>query len=210
MTAEGDHPNDHDHSPIDEASAPAAIRGRVLGDMLIEAGIFSRDDLYRMVDLLASRSPRQGAHVVARAWVDEDFRARLLSDANGAVAECGIDLGATRLHVVANEPSIHNLIVCTLCSCYPKALLGLPPAWYKSRNYRSRAVYEPRRVLREFGVDLGDNVAVRVHDSTADLRYLVLPMRPAGTEKFEATALADLVTRDCMIGTAIPDPARAL
>lgn len=206
MAADGHHHHDHDHSPIDETATPAAIRAGVLRDLLVEAGVFGLDDLHRMVDLVASRSSRQGARVVARAWVDEAFRARLMADANGAVAECGIDLAGTRLHVVANEPAVHNIVVCTLCSCYPKTLLGLPPAWYKSRNYRSRAVYEPRAVLREFGVELEDGITVRVHDSTADLRYMVLPMRPAGTEGLDEPALADLVTRDCMIGTALPGP----
>jgi nitrile hydratase len=202
MTADGHH--HHDHHPIEDGATPAAVRAGVLRDLLIEAGVFRPEDLHRTVDLVASRTPRQGAGVVARAWVDAAFRARLMADANAAVAECGIDLGGAHLHVVANEPTVHNLVVCTLCSCYPKTLLGLPPAWYKSRNYRSRAVYEPRAVLREFGVDLDEDVTVRVHDSTADLRYLVLPMRPAGTEGLDEAELAALVTRDSMIGTALP------
>ena len=148
--------------------------------------------------------------VVARAWIDPAFKARLLADATAAVAGLGIDLGTlSTLVAVENTDRVHNVIVCTLCSCYPRGLLGLPPDWYKSREYRSRAVREPRAVLREFGTELPDTVSVRVHDSTADMRYLVLPMRPAGTESWSADALQQIVTRDAMIGVAVPSAGAA-
>jgi nitrile hydratase len=151
-----------------------------------------------------SRTPARGAQVVAHAWTDPAFKARLLSDGNAALEEIGLDRGPYKLVVVENTPTVHNVIVCTLCSCYPRWLLGLPPDWYKSRNYRSRAVREPRAVLREFGLELADEITVRVHDSTADMRYLVLPMRPAGTDGWSEEQLAAVVTRDTMIGVAVP------
>jgi nitrile hydratase subunit alpha len=141
---------------------------------------------------------------VARAWMDEAFRKKLLEDGTAACESIGLDVPALRLVVVENTPAVHNMIVCTLCSCYPRMLLGIPPDWYKSRNYRSRAVSEPRAVLAEFGLELPANVAVRVHDSTADMRYMVLPMRPSGTEGWGEEKLASIVTRDCMIGVAVP------
>ena len=151
-----------------------------------------------------ARSPANGAAVVARAWTDPAFKARLLADASAASREMGFDIGPLNLIAVENTADTHNLIVCTLCSCYPRNLLGLPPDWYKTRAYRSRAVREPRAVLREFGLDLPDHVTVRVHDSTADMRYIVLPARPEGTEGMDEAALARLVTRDSMIGTGLP------
>jgi len=147
---------------------------------------------------------------VARAWVDSTFKERLLADAPAAARELGIEVGATQLTVVENTPECHNLIVCTLCSCYPRMLLGLPPDWYKSRPYRSRAVREPRSVLAEFGLAIAERVQVRVHDSTADMRYIVLPMQPAGTEGWSEERLAQIVTRDCMIGVAVPRVADAV
>ena len=151
-----------------------------------------------------ARVPERGSAVIARAWVDPTFKAALLADAGAACASLGVDLGESELKLVAveNTPAVHNVIVCTLCSCYPRGLLGLPPAWYKSFAYRSRVVSEPRAVLAEFGLVLPDDVSVRVHDSTADLRYLVIPMRPDGTERMNEAELAALVTRDCMIGVA--------
>jgi Nitrile hydratase, alpha chain len=146
----------------------------------------------------------RGAKVVSAAWSNPDFRAQLLSDGNAAVESLGLDRGPYKLVVVENTPLVHNVIVCTLCSCYPRWLLGLPPDWYKSRNYRSRMVREPRAVLREFGLELPDEVTVRVHDSTADMRYLVLPMRPAGTAGWGEEQLATLVSRDTMVGVAVP------
>ena len=147
----------------------------------------------------------RGARVVARAWLDADFKRLLLDNGARACEALGIDMPATRLVVVENTPRVHNMIVCTLCSCYPRMLLGIPPDWYKSRNYRSRAVREPRAVLAEFGLRIADDVTIRVHDSTADMRYMVLPMRPAGTEGWDEARLAAIVSRDCMIGVAIPE-----
>src|SRR4051812_13598116 len=151
---------------------------------------------------MEQRNPGQGARMVARAWVDPAYRRRLLADANQAAAELGFEAGVFRILVMENTPSVHNLIVCTLCSCYPRMLLGLPPAWYKSLSYRSRAVREPRAVLAGFGTGLPGGVAGRVHDSTADMRYMVMPMRPPGTDGWSEDALAGLVTRDSLIGVA--------
>jgi nitrile hydratase len=173
-------------------------------ELLIEKGVVSAEEVARQIDAMDARSPANGAAVVARAWTDPDFKARLLADASAASREMGFDIGPLHLIAVENTPEVHNVIVCTLCSCYPRNLLGLPPDWYKSRAYRSRVVKEPRRVLKEFGVELPDDVTVRVHDSTADMRYIVLPARPAGTEGMDADALAALVTRDSMIGTGLP------
>ena len=169
-------------------------------ELLIEKGIVSADEVRRAIEAMDARTPALGARVVARAWVDPAYKARLLADGSAAVKELGIDVATTRLIVVENKPKLHNLVVCTLCSCYPRMVLGLPPDWYKSRAYRSRAVREPRAVLREFGTVLPDDVELRVHDSTADMRYLVLPMRPERTEDFDEAKLAALVTRDSMIG----------
>lgn len=197
----------HPHQP-DLEDAPLThyqILGLAVAELLIDKGVFSGDDLRRAVETIDSQSPADGARVVARAWVDPSFRTRLLADTNAAAAELGVDAGPIPIHTVENTPDVHNVIVCTLCSCYPKFLLGLPPDWYKSRAYRSRMVHEPRAVLAEFGTVLPDDIEVRVHDSTAELRYLVLPARPLGTEGMDEDALADLVTRDCMIGVALPD-----
>jgi len=175
-------------------------------ELLVEKGILTADQIRRQVEDMDNRTPLRGAKVVARAWTDPAYKARLLAEGNPALEEIGLDRGPYRLVVVENTPAVHNVIVCTLCSCYPRWLLGLPPDWYKSRNYRSRVVREPRSVLREFGLDLRDDVTVRVHDSTADMRYLVLPARPAGTEGWSEEQLAALVTRDTMIGVAVPRP----
>jgi nitrile hydratase len=169
-------------------------------ELLIEKGVISAEDVRRAIEAMDARSPAQGARIVARAWSDPAYKARLLADPNSAIKELGIEPGVYKLVVLENTPSVHNLVVCTLCSCYPRGVLGLPPDWYKSRAYRSRAVREPRVVLREFGTEIADHVEVRVHDSTADMRYLVLPERPAGTEGLSESALAALVTRDSMIG----------
>jgi nitrile hydratase len=173
-------------------------------ELLIEKGVFSGSDLRRMLEAIDSWTPALGARLVARAWVDPAYKARLLSDAPAAARELGVEPGPAHLVVLENTPERHNLVVCTLCSCYPKRVLGLPPDWYKSRAYRSRAVREPRAVLAEFGTELPGGVAVHVHDSTADLRYLVLPMRPAGTEAMSEEELASLATRDAMIGVSVP------
>ena len=173
-------------------------------ELLVEKGLLTPEEIARQIDAMDARSPARGAAVVARAWTDPGFKARLLKDAPAACREAGVDIGPLNLMVVENTPHEHNLVVCTLCSCYPRDLLGLPPDWYKTRAYRSRAVIEPRAVLREFGVDLPENVQLRVHDSTADMRYIVLPARPEGTDGMTADALAALVTRDAMIGTGLP------
>ena len=172
-------------------------------ELLIEKGVLSAEDIRNAVEEMDSRGPQLGAQVVARAWVDPPFKQSLLQDAPAAVKALSIDIGPLQLLVVENTTEVHNLIVCTLCSCYPRTLLGLPPDWYKSREYRSRAVREPRAVLREFGTDIPDEVEVRVHDSTADLRYLVLPQRPAGTGHLSEDELAALVKRDSMIGVTV-------
>ena len=172
-------------------------------ELLVEKGITTPSEIAEQIDAMDRRSPADGAAVVARAWVDADFKARLLVDGSAACREMGYDPGVMHLLVVENNDDVHNLIVCTLCSCYPRNLLGLPPDWYKTRAYRSRAVKEPRAVLAEFGLDLPENVTVRVHDSTADMRYIVLPQRPSGTEGMNEAELATLVTRDSMIGTAV-------
>ena len=172
-------------------------------ELLIEKGVLSAEDIRNAVEEMDSRGPELGAQVVARAWVDPQFKQSLLQDATAAVKALGIDIGPLQLLVVENTTEVHNLIVCTLCSCYPRTLLGLPPDWYKSREYRSRTVREPRAVLREFGTEIPDEVEVRVHDSTADLRYLVLPQRPAGTGHLSEDELGALVKRDSMIGVTV-------
>jgi nitrile hydratase len=166
-------------------------------------GIFSGSDLRAMLEAIDSWTPALGARLVARAWVDPAFKARLLTDAPAAARELGIEPGPAQLVVLENTPDRHNLVVCTLCSCYPKRVLGIPPDWYKSRAYRSRAVREPRSVLAEFGTVLPEGVSIHVHDSTADLRYLVLPLRPTRTEGMAEEELAELATRDSMIGVAL-------
>jgi nitrile hydratase subunit alpha len=203
------HPHDHPHphATLPEGEDPLGYYQAMeiaVRELLIAKGIFSADELRRAVEAMDARTPAQGARVVARAWCDPAFKARLLADGTQAVEELGIAMGATRLVAVENRPGIHNLIVCTLCSCYARMLLGLPPDWYKSRAYRSRAVREPRAVLAEFGTALAEDVVVRVHDSTADMRYLVLPERPAGTESWSEERLAALVGRDAMIGVTRP------
>jgi nitrile hydratase len=201
--AHDDHDHDHPGQPDDDdTSSYYRVLEIAVRELLIEKGIVSADDIRRAIEAMDARTPAQGARVVARAWIDPAFKARLLADGAAAIRELGIDAGATHLVVLENKPGLHNLIVCTLCSCYPRMVLGPPPAWYKSRNYRSRAVHEPRAVLREFGTEMPDDVELRVHDSTADMRYLILPERPAGTDGWSEERLASLVTRDSMIGVA--------
>ena len=173
-------------------------------EILVEKGITTPAEIQAQIEAMDRRSPADGAKVVAKAWTDPEFKARLLANGSAACEELGFPVDVMKLVVVENTPSVHNVIVCTLCSCYPRNLIGLPPVWYKTRSYRSRTVKEPRKVLSEFGLDLPDNVQVRVHDSTADMRYLVLPARPEGTEGWSEDQLAAIVTRDCMIGTAVP------
>jgi nitrile hydratase len=200
----GSHSHPHQPDVEDLSRSDAQRLETAVRELLIEKGVFDGADLRRMLERIDSWTPALGARLVARAWVDPAFKARVLADASAAARELGLDPGSAQLVVMENTPERHNLVVCTLCSCYPKRLLGIPPDWYKSRAYRSRAVREPRAVLAEFGTVLPEGVAVHVHDSTADLRYLILPMRPAGTEGLSEEALAALVTRDDMIGVSIP------
>jgi nitrile hydratase len=176
-----------------------------LRELLVEKGIVTDAQVDAEVEDMRRRGPERGARVVAKAWTDPDYKKRLLSNGTAACEELGLDIPALKLVVVENTAEVHNAIVCTLCSCYPRMLLGIPPDWYKSRNYRSRMVREPRTVLAEFGLNIGKEIQIRVHDSTADMRYLVLPMRPRGTEGWSEGRLAGLVTRDSMIGVALPD-----
>jgi nitrile hydratase len=198
--------SDHVHRDHNEPESGPALRVKAIESLLVEKGLVDPAALDAIVDHYENKvGPRIGARVVARAWIDPRFRRRLLADAVAAIAELGIPSGPEGEHlmVVENTPEVHNLIVCTLCSCYPWPVLGLPPTWYKSFAYRARAVSDPRGVLREFGVELDPRVEIRVWDSSAELRYMVLPIRPAGTEKLSESELAELVTRDAMIGTAI-------
>ena len=201
-----DHDHDHDHGHHPEPPSDVEARALALESLLREKGLISGEEIDRIVSAYEHDiGPMIGARVVARAWTDADYRQRLLADPAAAVAELHPGgPSATNLAVIANTPEVHNLVVCTLCSCYPWAVLGLPPSWYKSAPYRSRAVSEPREVLREFGLELPTSVRVNVWDSSSDLRYMVLPERPAGTEGWSEEELVALVTRDCMIGVARP------
>ncbi|MEO1293080.1 MAG: nitrile hydratase subunit alpha [Pseudomonadota bacterium] len=215
-----DHDHDHSHGGMSPSGHPyrtdqdhplthwqtmeIAVR-----ELLVEKGIATADEISAQIAKMDARSPALGAKVVAKAWSDPSFKERLLADGSAACRELEIPVDALKLIVVENTEEVHNLVVCTLCSCYPRNLLGLPPDWYKQRAYRSRAVREPRRVLAEFGVALTEGTAVRVHDSTADMRYLVLPRQPEGTRGWSEADLAATVSRDAMIGVAlarIPDP----
>jgi thiocyanate hydrolase subunit gamma len=200
------HGHNHPHDPIEVADGAGhyELMVHAIKELLIEKGVISPDDLRRTLEFMDTRTPALGAKVVARAWSDPAFKRRLLKNGTKAVAELGIPMGDAELIVVENTKDVHNVVVCTLCSCYPRTVLGLPPDWYKSRNYRSRVVAEPRAVLREFGTSVPDEVTLRVHDSNADMRYLVLPMRPPGTKGWSEEQLAAIVTRDCMVGVAMP------
>jgi len=211
MTAHEDHDHDHDHgtehehphAPIETTEMPGYydIMEQAFQELMIEKGLIGADEIRHQIEVLDSRNPALGAKVVARAWTDPDFKTRLLENGRTACEELGITFyDLTELIVLENTPRVHNLIVCTLCSCYPRPVLGLPPDWYKAKPYRARAVHEPRKVLAEFGTIIPDDVEVRVSDSTAIQRYLVLPMRPSGTEEYSEEQLAALVTRDAMIG----------
>jgi nitrile hydratase len=200
---EHDHAHDHDDL-IGQVPSDPALRIKALESVLVEKGLVDPTTIDAWIEAFETRvGPHHGARVVARAWVDPTFRERLLADGTRVIAEMDL-LGMQGQHVavVENTPTVHNLVVCTLCSCYPWPLLGLPPRWYKSAPYRSRAVSDPRGVLREFGVELGPEVEVRVWDSTSEVRYLVLPERPPGTERMGEDELAGLVTRDAMVGVA--------
>lgn len=203
------HSHDDEHQLV---PADIALRVKALESLLIEKGMVQAAALDEIVQTYETRvGPRNGARVVAKAWTEPEYKRRLLTDSTAAIAELGYTGGqGEHMVVVENTPKVHNLVVCTLCSCYPWPTLGLPPAWYKSSGYRSRAVIDPRGVLREFGVQISEDVEVRVWDSTAELRYLVLPERPAGTEGMSADDLAALVTRDSMIGVGlVPSPGAA-
>lgn len=180
-----------------------------LRELLVEKGVITGEQVDAEVEEMRDRTPERGARVVARAWVDPVFRKKLLLDGTKACVELGLEIPGLKLVVVENTPQVHNAIVCTLCSCYPRVLLGIPPDWYKSRNYRSRMVREPRAVLEEFGLKIPEEVTIRVHDSTADMRYMVLPMRPDGTDGWTEERLATLVNRDSMIGVALPKESAA-
>lgn len=204
---EGLSPSGHPYRPDQDTPLTRFQKMEIaVRELLVEKGVTTDAEIAAQVARMDERSPARGAAVIARAWTDPAFKARLLADGSAACAEMGAPVDALKLIVVENTPEVHNVIVCTLCSCYPRNLLGLPPDWYKQRAYRSRTVIEPRKVLSEFGLDLQEDVTVQVHDSTADMRYLVLPMRPEGTEGLDEAALAALVSRDSMIGVATPLP----
>ena len=194
--------NGHNHG--DKADY-YALRAEAIQALLIEKGVCTLDDVLTMADKIDSRSPEDGAKVLAHAWVDPEYKKRLLADAEAALLELGYDLPETapRLTVLENTDEVHNMAVCTLCSCYPRAIIGRPPAWYKGLAYRSRVVVDPRGVLQEFGTELDESVQVRVFDSSADFRYLILPKRPAGTEGMSEGDLAKLITQESMIGVAL-------
>jgi nitrile hydratase alpha subunit len=199
------HQSDHDHDDLSQSAGEAPgyyeIMETAVRELLVERGMIDPGEIRRQIEVLDSRTPALGAKVVARAWVDPAFRARLLANGRAACEELGISFyDDTQLIVLENTQTVHNLIVCTLCSCYPRPVLGLPPDWYKLKPYRARAVKEPRAVLAEFGTVIPDDIEIRVSDSTALVRYLVLPKRPEGTEEFDEAQLAALVTRDAMIG----------
>ena len=203
------HDHDHKHVPhspprpdLDDSITYWRAMEIAVRELLIQKGHITAEEVRKQVEDMDNRSPALGARVVARAWTDAAFKQRLLTEGNDAVESLGIDRGLYKLVVVENTDAVHNVVVCTLCSCYPRWLLGLPPDWYKSRSYRSRTVSEPREVLKEFGTTIPDDVVIRVHDSTADMRYLVLPEQPSGTQGWTEEQLAQLVTRDSMIGVA--------
>jgi nitrile hydratase len=209
----------HDHAPHDPASAHAGVGSsdyrpgyfelleRSITELLVEHSLIEPDEIRRQIEVLDSRTPALGAKVVAHAWVDSEFRARLLADGRAACEELGITFyDDTQLIVLENTEKVHNLIVCTLCSCYPRPVLGLPPDWYKLKPYRARAVREPRAVLAEFGTIIPAGVEVRVSDSTSQVRYMVLPRRPSDTEQLDEDQLGALVTRDAMIGVVTLEP----
>ncbi len=210
--SEHSHGHRHDHArtfqPDHDSGGPLPylqVMEIATRELLIEKGVITPQDVQRQIERMDARGHSRGARVVARAWSDPQFKSRLLANGRAGCDEMGItDLEALHLVIVQNTDKVHNVIVCTLCSCYPKPLLGLPPAWYKSLPYRRRMVREPRAVLKEFGVELPKEVVVRVHDSTADMRYMVLPRRPEGTEGWSEERLAGIVSRDCLIGVALP------
>jgi len=200
------HDHDHDHGRDFDEGPPSEyeVVSRAMQELLEAKGVITAEQIRRRMEQFEEDFPYRGARVIAHAWADPAFKKRLLEDGKAACTEFGLDLEADRLIAVENTPQVHNVIVCTLCSCYPRALLGMPPTWYKSENYRKRVVREPRAVLREFGTVIPDSVALRVHDSNADMRYVVVPMRPAGTEGWSEEQLAAIITRDSLVGVTIP------
>jgi nitrile hydratase subunit alpha len=199
--------HNHSHDGVKPSAEAGYYAGRIraIEALLVEKGVLRKEDVRRYIEYMEVRTPANGARMVARAWVDPEYKALLLSDTKAAAQELGIDAsGPVEFVTVENTMEVHNLIVCTLCSCYPRAILGVPPDWYKSFSYRSRAVDEPRAVMREFGLEIPEKVRVAVHDSSADVRYMVLPMRPPSTEGMGEGELASLITRDCRIGTTVP------
>jgi nitrile hydratase len=214
MSHDHDHTQDHAHvhrypprPDQDDTLTYYRAMEAAVRELLIDKGVLTAEGVRRQVENMDGRNAGRGAKMVARAWLDPAYKQRMLANGSEAAEEIGLDVGPLKLVVVENTPTVHNVIVCTLCSCYPRMLLGLPPDWYKSRNYRSRVVREPRAVLAEFGTVIPDDVLIRVHDSTADMRYLVAPRRPKGTEDWSEGELARLVTRDSMIGVALADTA---
>jgi nitrile hydratase len=214
MSHDHDHDHTQDHAHVhrypprpdqDDTLTYYRAMEAAVRELLIDKGVLTAEDVRRQVENMDGRNAGRGATMVARAWLDPAYKQRMLASGSEAAEEIGLDVGPLKLVVVENTPTVHNVIVCTLCSCYPRMLLGLPPDWYKSRNYRSRVVREPRTVLAEFGTVIPEDVLIRVHDSTADMRYLVAPRRPKGTENWSEAELARLVTRDSMIGVALAD-----
>jgi nitrile hydratase len=206
MSHDRHHPKAHGRDFDEGPASEYEIMSRAMQELLEAKGVITAEQIRRRMEQFEEDFPHRGAKVIAHAWVDAAFRKRLLEDGKAACAEFGVDLEADRLIAVENTPEVHNVVVCTLCSCYPRALLGMPPTWYKSENYRKRVVREPRAVLREFGTVVPDHVAVRVHDSNADMRYVVVPMRPAGTEGWSEEKLANIITRDALVGVTVPKP----
>lgn len=198
------HDHDHDRSHDDGTPSEYEVMSRAIQELLEAKGIVTAEQVRVRLEKFEEEFPNRGTRVVAHAWADPAFRKKLLEDGKAACAEYGLDLEVDRLIAVENTPEVHNIIVCTLCSCYPRTLLGMPPSWYKSENYRRRVVREPRAVLKEFGTVIPEHVAVRVHDSNADMRYLVLPMRPRGTEAWSEEQLAAIITRDALVGVTVP------
>ncbi|MBT5496512.1 MAG: nitrile hydratase subunit alpha [Alphaproteobacteria bacterium] len=202
-----DHEHGHQHPKQpdleDQPITYYKVMTEALAELLVEKDVITADELRNQMEQQDSRSPVFGARLIAKAWTDPAFKERLIADVNGAAAEIDIDAGDIPIRGVENTDDVHNVVVCTLCSCYPRSLIGLPPDWYKSRAYRSRTVREPRKVLAEFGTVMPDDIDVRVHDSTADLRFLVIPKRPEGSEAMSEKELTELVTRDSMIGVSV-------
>ncbi|HIF60921.1 MAG TPA: nitrile hydratase subunit beta [Rhodospirillales bacterium] len=203
--------HDHDGKPIQEDEVGEGpndhqVMNLAIQDLLQQSNLITANDIRKTIEKFDEDYPNRGQKVVVRAWTDEDFKSQLLEDANPAIESMGIDLEhAARLIVVENTDLVHNIIVCTLCSCYPRVLMGQPPTWYKSRSYRSRVVNDPRNVLKEFGIDLPSSITVRTHDSNADMRYMVLPQRPEGTEGWSGEKLESIISRDALVGVSIPN-----